>query len=329
MTSPSHPSDAPPSYTAATSTSPNPPPDPDPPIKPLRRVSTSGPTARTTRNGIPPSHRRSMEDENRALPPGWIRQFDPQEQHQFFVDTKASPPRSIWTHPYDDPAFLATLSEDERRAHQRLARSVTLADVTAESSDEEDDDGEKGGRGHGHAGHAHAHAPTATHEDTPKGIHRFTRKMKDALTSSTHAERQTQRNNRAAAERAAYKTHIQARTAMLRAMQTGEPQFLCRDAQGRDVYVEPPGGPRDVVALPAGHGHASEGPGGAGGVGGDGGNGIRYNPYAQGPYADPNARFVRPSGPYGRPFGYGYGGGMGAPVAAGFLGGALLGGALF
>lgn len=45
------------------------------------------------KNGIPPQSRRSMEDENRELPPGWIRQYDPQEHHQFFVDTTANPPR--------------------------------------------------------------------------------------------------------------------------------------------------------------------------------------------------------------------------------------------
>lgn len=97
---------------------------------------------------------------------------------------------------------------------------------------------------------------------------------------------------------------------MARAMQTGQPQFLCKDQQGRDVYIEPPGS--------GGRGYAAYGQQGYG-----------YNPYSQGPYANPNVRFVRPSGPYGRPYGFGYGGGIGAPVAAGLLGGALLGGVLF
>jgi len=48
------------------------------------------------RNGIPPQARRSMEDEHRELPPGWIRRYDEGSQHQFFVDTEAKPPRSIW-----------------------------------------------------------------------------------------------------------------------------------------------------------------------------------------------------------------------------------------
>ncbi|KAL1595020.1 hypothetical protein SLS60_009705 [Paraconiothyrium brasiliense] len=247
-----------------------------------------------------------MEDENRDLPPGWIRQFDPTEQHQFFVDTKANPPRSIWTHPYDDPDFLATLSPEERKRHSRMHRSVTLEDITAESSDDEEH-------------HHHPKLPPrtkaaggsshASSSDQPTGIHRFTRKMKDKLTDSTHEQRQRQRSHREEAERKAYQAHMQARQAMARAMETGQPQFLCKDQQGRDVFIEPPGGP-------GGYGYARQGAYG-------------YNPYAQGPYANPNARFVRPSGPYGRPYGYGYGGGIGAPVAAGFLGGALLGGLLF
>lgn len=301
----SHPADAPPSYEAATGSS-----SAEPAPRPLRRVSTDGPTSRTARNGIPPEHRRSMEDENRPLPPGWVRQFDPIEQHQFFVDTKATPPRSIWTHPYDDPDFLRTLPPSERQQHSRLHRTVTLEDITAESSDEED--------------HPPSHAKLpprpapANPQDQPTGIHRFTRKMKDKLTDSTHEQRESQRRAREQAERKAYAAHLAARQAMVRAMQTGEPQFLCKDQHGRDVYIEPPGGP---VAGPGG---AAYGYGG-----GRGGAAYGYNPYATGPYANPNARFVRPSGPYGRPYGYGYGGGIGAPVAAGLLGGALLGGVLF
>jgi hypothetical protein len=292
-TSSSHPADAPPSYDIATGGSSQP--------KPLRRVSTDGPTSRTARNGIPPEHRRSMEDENRELPPGWVRQFDPGEQHQFFVDTKANPPRSIWTHPYDDPGFLATLSPEERKIHSRMHRSVTLEDITAESSDDEDHNPRLPPRPNA--------GGTSSSSGQPTGIHRFTRKMKDKLTDSTHEQRQRQRIQREEAERKAYQAHMQARQAMARAMETGQPQFLCKDQQGRDVYIEPPGA--------GGHGYGQQGAYG-------------YNPYARGPYAtNPNVRFVRPSGPYGRPYGFGYGGGIGAPVAAGLLGGALLGGVLF
>ncbi|KAF2115580.1 hypothetical protein BDV96DRAFT_612814 [Lophiotrema nucula] len=288
------PADAPPSYEAATNstgatdtTTPS-------------RISTDVPGERRERNGIPPEHRRSMEDEHRPLPPGWIRQFDTKERHQYFVDTKANPPRSIWTHPYDDPDFLATLPPEERKKHSRLHRSVTLEDLAAESSDDESHP-KLPPRTQGKV----AGPSSSSNEPQPKGIHKYGRKLKDSLTGSTHQEREADRRRREEAERRAYAVHIQARQAMVRAMETGQPQFLCKDAQGKDVYIESPYGP----AAPQGsHG---------------------YNPYHYGPYTDPNARFVRPQGPYGRPYGRGYGGGLGAPVAAGFLGGALLGGLLF
>jgi hypothetical protein len=94
---------------------------------------------------------------------------------------------------------------------------------------------------------------------------------------------------------------------MARALQTGEPQFLCKDQQGRDLYVMPPNG----RSAPAG------------------GRGLY--PFGQGsPYAVYGpSMYRRPVGPYGRPVGYGYGGGFGAPIAAGFLGGAMLGGLMF
>ncbi|KAF2687965.1 hypothetical protein K458DRAFT_415039 [Lentithecium fluviatile CBS 122367] len=284
------PAEPPPSYESVTSSTPNP---------PVRRVSTDGPGSRTERNGIPPEHRRSMEDENRPLPEGWVRQFDAQEQHQFFVDTTKNPPRSTWVHPYDDEEFLATLSPEERKVYGRMHRTMTLDDVAAESSDDEG-----GGHtrlpprpGQGTAG--------ASSGDQLKGIHKITRKMKDKLTGTSHEQRQQHRIQRSEQERRAYIAHLQARQAMVRALQTGQPQFLCKDRQGRDVYIEPPSGPRAPMGA------------------------YGYNPYASGIYGNPNTRFVRPAGPYGRPYGYGYGGGLGAPVAAGFLGGALLGGLMF
>ncbi|KAF2007754.1 hypothetical protein P154DRAFT_614214 [Amniculicola lignicola CBS 123094] len=285
------PPDAPPSYEHAISGAATP-----------TRVSTEISGERTDRNGIPMSRRRSMEDENRALPPGWVRQFDPQEQHQFFVDTNHDPPRSTWVHPYDDPNFLSTLSPEERRKHSRRLRTMTTDDIGAESSDDEAGPSSmpKVSRLQPSSGKAGANTPT----DEPHGLHKFTRKMKDKLTSTTHEQRADERVRREEQERRAYIAHLKARQA--KAIETGEPQFLCKDAQGRDVYIESPYGRR------APHGA------------------FGWSPYApSGPYGSPNVRYVRPSAPYGRPYGYGYGGGIGAPVAAGFLGGAMLGGLLF
>lgn len=285
------PSEPPPTYEAATSSSSEPTPG-------IQRVSTDGPARRMERNGIPPERRRSMEDELRELPPGWVRSFDPESSHQFFVDTRADPPRSIWVHPYDDEQYLSTLSPEERKKHARLHRTMTVNDVAAEDSDADDDLPPR------------SQAPTTTTgaaaagaDAQPKGIHKFSRKLKDKLTGQTHQEREQIRLRRAEQERQAYVAHMKARQAMIRAMQTGEPQFLWKDQQGRDVYVQPP--------------HGAYAPRGQYG----------YNPYDR--YNYPTTRYMRPAGPYGRPVGYGYGGGAGLPIAAGFLGGALLGGALF
>lgn len=239
-----------------------------------------------------------MEDEARPLPNGWVRSYDPESEHQFFVDTTADPPRSIWHHPFDDEQYVSTLDPHEREIATRLHRSVSLKDIEAESSDDE------AGHGHGHSHGAGPSSSTAGAAKTaelpprpsgsePHGLSKFGRKMKDKITHSTHEEREKDRQLRAEQEQAAYQRHLRTRQAFARAMETGQPQYLGKDSTGRDVYIESPYGP--------------SAPDGAYG----------YNPYAQGPYANRNARFVRPQAPYGRPYGYGYGGGYGFPIVSG------------
>jgi len=252
------------------------------------------------RNGIPPLSRRSMEDEGRPLPKGWVRTYDPENDHQFFVNTTVDPPTSIWHHPYDDETYLNSLDPKERQRVQGLKPVPSKADMAAESSDDDS---------HHQSGPS---KPTSTTDRTagsaeePKsGASRFGRKLKDKLTQSTHEEREAQRRQRALEEEQYYEHHRQLRQAMVLAQQTGQPQFIGKDPRtGQDTFIEPPNGPRP--------------PGGAQG----------YNPYAQGPFANPNNRFVRPRDPYSRPYGGGYGGGYGLPLAGGLVGGLLLGDAL-
>ena len=155
-----------------------------------------------------------------------------------------------------------------------MKRSHTLEYMAAEDSDDDHD--------HlpprpGNAGHGKSAEPELT------GFHKFSRKLKDKVTGTTHTEREQQRARRAEQERQAYQAHLRARQALIRAMETGEPQFLCKDRQGRDIYVTPP------------NGYAPQGAYG-------------YNPYGN-PYGgyNPNVRYMRPAAPYGRPYGYGYG----------------------
>ncbi|KAH8120207.1 hypothetical protein DFH11DRAFT_1558898 [Phellopilus nigrolimitatus] len=44
--------------------------------------------------------------DDRPLPYGWIKEHDANYQQPYYVDTKATPPRSIWVHPYDDEQYL-------------------------------------------------------------------------------------------------------------------------------------------------------------------------------------------------------------------------------
>lgn len=294
----SEPENAPPSYAQATGSS-------TASDKPSR-TTQSNPSSKLEvpggKNGIPTSARRSMEDERRPLPPGWVRQWDAKEQHQFFVDTKSDPPRSIWHHPHDDAEFLKTLSSEERERIQEQERDLKDSSAHLDLTDDEA------------ALPPRPDGKSSTKPPAPGEKKTFGRKWKDKITGSTHEEREAERARRAEEERRYYESHLKFREAMQRAQATGQPQFFAKDRDGKDIYIEPP-------QVAGGYG------GGYGGYGG--GAGYGYSPYSSGMYANPNARFIRPSVPYGRPYGGGYGGGLGMPLAGGLMGGMLLGGLLF
>jgi hypothetical protein len=244
-----------------------------------------------------------MEDETRPLPTGWVRSYDAETHHQFFVDTTKEPPRSVWHHPYDDSQYMASISPEER------ARIEALNTVHHDESS--DDDSHE---------HAQNHKQGAGHAELPprqgEGEHKtLGPKMKDKLTNSTHEERVQQRKQREQEEAQAYAQHRAIRLAMSKALQTGQPQFLAKDKEGRDVYIEPP------------HFGGHEGFGGPA----YGGRAVGYSPYRDGMYTTPNARYLRPDYGYDRPYPYvgGYGGGLGLPILGGLGGGLLLGGLLF
>ncbi|KAK4496929.1 hypothetical protein PRZ48_011378 [Zasmidium cellare] len=317
------PSEAPPSYAQATGSSSS-------SSRPAAGTSSSQNTGSHLnvpgassggKNGIPAAYRRSMEDEMRPLPDGWVRSYDDKAHHQFFVDITKDPPKSQWVHPYDSEEYLSTLSTEERErieqdSMNRGKHEPSKEDIIAAHSD---DDGD-----HHHS--AAVASSSSSHPELPprpdgkgKATDRtFGRKLKDKLTGMSHEERVQERKVRAEQEQKMYEQHMRVRQAMAQAMQTGQPQYLGKDRDGKDVYVEPP-------APPAGYGYG----GGYGGGYGYSGGGYGYSPYrgAQGGpgiYSTPNARYIRPQQPYGRP---GYGGGYGLPLAAG-IGGGLLGGLL-
>ena len=221
-----------------------------------------------------------MEDAARPLPEGWVRQWDPTSHHNFYVDTKANPPRSIWSHPFDDHIF----NEQHPESSIRLPHPEEQADETSEEDNGRD----------GHQA-----------KSSSKGLKKLGRSVKDKLTNTTHEQRVAERQRRREQEQKAFERHQAVRASLIRAAQTGQPQLLGRDAQGRDVFAQPP---------PVNYGQPS----------------IGYTPYQTGnayPYGP--GTYATPAGPYNRRIGYGYGGGMGLPIAGGLAGGMLLGGLLF
>ncbi|KAL2136969.1 hypothetical protein VTI74DRAFT_11151 [Chaetomium olivicolor] len=272
------------------------------------------------RNGIPLHARRSMEDELRPLPHGWVREFDLETQHQFFVDTLSSPPRSIWHHPYDDETFLNSLPPDERKriqsTHSAPHRRPSAADVVAEDTDcDASDSGSPSFR---------------------KKEHRsLGRKLKDHLTGTTHEERAAERARRAASEREMYRQHRILRRGMHEAMRSGRPQLLGRDENRVHVFLEPPGHTfPGVVSVRRVSPYMNE-------VVYDGSDGRRpgppgryfrpegemygmgYGGYGCGKFA--GGRWERPEDEYRRPGGRGFGGGLGVPLMMPLLGGVMLG----
>ncbi|CCC14445.1 unnamed protein product [Sordaria macrospora k-hell] len=308
--------------------------------------------------GIPTPTRLSMEDELRPLPEGWVRTYDPETNHQFFVDTKADPFRSIWHHPYDDDQFLNSLPPAERdrieqlkrqqhhdpvhshsrpgsssrasasgsRAHspqppRSPARDPTLQEVAAHLQ-------RTGGRTRPQV-HGHDHHASDDEQKT------FGRKLKDKLTGTTHNERVEARAAREKAEREALQQHLLLRRAMQKAMETSRPQLLGKDDNGVDLYLEPPGHMFPGVAgvkpltpwLSEVYYERDRTNGGVRQPGPPGrylrpeGSmyGFGYGGYDCGPMG--GGRYARPVGPYQRPMRpVGYGGGLGLPLMAPMLG---------
>ena len=262
------------------------------------------------RNGVPPQHRRSMEDEHRPLPAGWIRQFDLKEQHQFFVDTKANPPRSIWQHPYDDETYLSSISSEEReRIEEEERERKHLSDNESAGPSLKVSAAGIPSQHTASSSFAPDLPPRPSSVSDPKAKKGFGEKLKEKVTGLNREERAEYKRQLEQQEREYYEAHMRFRQCLQRAQMTGQPQFFAKDRNGQEIYIEPP--------------NTGYNPYGAYN------NGYGYNPYTSGPYSNPNARFIRPQGPYNRPYGPAYGGGYGMPIAGGLLGGMLLGGLLF
>jgi len=140
--------------------------------------------------------RRSMEDEARPLPEGWIRQFDAASGHHFYVDTKANPPRSIWEHPFDREDVWQ--HPDDNAAAQRKVASSSAAT-----------------------------RPTVQSQQSSSGKPSLGVRIKDKLTGTTHEQREDERRKRYQQQLAAEKAYMERRKALMeqmRAQQAAYPQ---------------------------------------------------------------------------------------------------------
>lgn len=230
--------------------------------------------------------RKSMQDMLRPLPKGWIRQYDPSTHHNFFVDTLANPPRSIWVHPYDDEQYQRQHPEQVRRERERIEKEHI---VHADTDDEDDSS-------HHHSNTGVSGGSSSTQ---PKGLKKFGRNLKDKMTNTTHAQREAKRKAQRQAEQRAIQQHAAIRQALITATRTGQPQLVGRDKQAREIFAQPP--------PPGAYGYGAT---------------LGYGPYQtlDGPY-ESYGPYARPIGPYRRP---GYGGGMAMPLLGGMLLGGLL-----
>ncbi|KAK0708915.1 hypothetical protein B0T21DRAFT_352936 [Apiosordaria backusii] len=189
----------------------------------ITRSTSTAVTMVQYKSGIPPQARRSMEDELRPVPSGWVREFDPDTQHQFFVDTNYDPsPRSIWRHPHDDAEYLTSLDESEK-LRLCLYISETAHDDDSDESDEPADFGSDS-------------KASGTSEK-----HSLARKMKDTLTGTTHDQRVSARAEKALREREMYRQHRILRKGMTTAMHTCRPAFLGKDENRTHMFLEAPG----------------------------------------------------------------------------------------
>jgi len=241
------------------------------------------------------------------LPDGWIQEFDPNNNHPFWVDTKADPPRSTWVHPYEDEQFL--------REHPDIRDKI--AALRAKGAGIDDRPPPYSPRRHSFSGvssnhlsagpsganaadrNATSHPPTPTPGSAAK--HRgFFGKMKDKAIG-TKEEREA------------------ARKEEQRMMEQMAQRRRQQRAAYQPTYGAPVGspGPGRYTSRYGGSGFGSSGLGyggrGYGGLGYGGLGGGSYGGYGRSSY-----------GGLGGGGGFG-GGGIGLPLLGGLAGGLLLG----
>ncbi|KDQ63411.1 hypothetical protein JAAARDRAFT_29443 [Jaapia argillacea MUCL 33604] len=253
------------------------------------------------------------------LPSGWAQEWDPNQNHPFWVDTKANPPRAIWTHPYEDEQYL-----DE---HPEVRQKV-LAQLKASGVPDSDNGGlgpppaydDKDSRRHSYAGDEspkterpsyERHATTPPPEGKGKGKAKeaqkrgFFGKMKDKAIG-TKEEREEAKRQQKILDAEREKRRQELMKQRMEMMQQRYGQGYPGQSASSSRYGPPTGNP--YAMSMGGNPYYSNGPDpyGYGGYGGGYGGGF--------------------GGGYGRRRGGGFGGGgLAVPLLGGLAGGLLLG----
>jgi hypothetical protein len=201
----------------------------------------------------------------RSLPYGWVQEFDPDKNHPFWVDTKADPPRAIWTHPYEDEQYL--------REHPEVREKVSSLAQQEGSKDSS----RKPARRHSFGGQGSSsmvpdERPTSP-DSSKKGKEKrgFFGKLKDKAIG-TKEEREAYKKEQAKIEG----ERRRQRAEMIRAQRARYAQEQARYAQQQAAYNQGqyPAGPyQQRFGPPPGNPYGR----GYGGYGGGGGYGYGYD----------------------------------------------------
>jgi len=146
-------------------------------------------TRQTALDRASPIH--SIMAERYPLPFGWAKELDQTSGHQFYVDTKANPPWSIWTHPYEDEEYL--------RAHPDVREKVGTGGFGGSESSLRPPSFEENKQGHSSGGSSPSNEPQVTGISTTNSSKRkdrgFLGKLKDKAIG-TKEEREAEKKRK-------------------------------------------------------------------------------------------------------------------------------------
>jgi len=148
-----------------------------------------------------------MQTDRYPLPFGWVKEFDQASGNSFYVDTKANPPRSIWTHPYQDAEFL--------KAHPDVREKINVDGIGGSESNLPPPSFEESQRRHSFGEASSSSKPQSTSTSPAKLKKRtdrgFLGKLKDK-TIGTKEEREAEKKRKQEEDRVrmeAQRQHMQ------------------------------------------------------------------------------------------------------------------------